>query len=94
VSTQLQDALYRAIRTFFQAWSGILLAQAGMLLTDLDDGEISWALWKRVMLSGVASGVIAVVTFLHNFFEDHKIMPTFLKPTDRTVGDAAMGETP
>lgn len=94
MSTQLKDTLFRSVRTFFQAWAGVLLGQAALLLFDMDDGEIDWILWKRVMLSGIAAGIIAMVTFLHNLGEDHNVIPTLLKPKDRALGDAVMGDRP
>jgi hypothetical protein len=57
------------------------LAQAAVLLADLDDGELDWNLWKRVALTAIASGVVALVTYAHNATEDHGIIPSVLKAT-------------
>jgi hypothetical protein len=77
----MSDSVRRAIRTFVQATTGILLGQAVILLTDIDDGELDWNLWKRVALSALAAGVIALITFAHNWAEDNAGLPAVLKAT-------------
>lgn len=77
----LPDSVRRAIRTFIQAFIGVLLVQVATLTADLDDGEIDWNLWKRVALTAVAAGFVAFVTWLQNFLEDNTSMPAVLKAT-------------
>lgn len=76
---KLPDSVRRAIRTFVQAFIGVLLVQAAALLADLDDGEIDWNLWKRVALSALAAGFVAAVTWVQNFLEDAGAVPSVLK---------------
>lgn len=77
----LPDSVRRAIRTFLQAFTGVVIAQAGAILLDVNKGEwvpdVDWL--KRLAISATAAGVIAVVTFVHNWSEDHTPMPALLK---------------
>ena len=63
---QLPDAVRRAIRTFVQAFIGVLLVQAAALIADVDDGEIDWNLWKRMARIGVRMGFCDRVTYTLN----------------------------
>lgn len=73
----MPDAARRAIRTFVQAFTGVLIAQAGAVALDVHEGtyvpDVDWL--KRVLISAVAAGVIALVTFLHNWSEDAGAIP-------------------
>jgi hypothetical protein len=77
----MPDAARRAIRTFVQAFTGIILGQAVVLMTDLDDGEIDWQLWKRVVISALAAGIVALLSWLQNWSEDRGVIPALLKAT-------------
>jgi hypothetical protein len=77
----MSDAARRALRTFVQAVTGILLGQAVILMTDLDDGELDWNLWKRVLISALAAGVIALISWAQNWAEDAGAIPSVLKAT-------------
>lgn len=78
---QLPDSVRRALRTFVQAFIGVLLVQAAALIADLDDGEIDWNLWKRVALSALAAGFVAAVSYIQNALEDNTSFPAVLKST-------------
>jgi hypothetical protein len=95
VNTKLKDTFDRAGRTFVQAATGVMSIQAMSIALDVGRGtyvpDVDWL--KRVGISAVAAGVIALVSFFHNWAEDHGVVPTMMKPTDRSVGDVALGET-
>lgn len=79
---RLPDSARRAIRTFVQAFTGVVIAQAGAIALDVNQGnwiaDVDWL--KRLAISATAAGVIAVVTFLHNWSEDNiAAMPAILK---------------
>ena len=84
----MNDALARAMRTFVQAFTGMILLQLAAIGAGLADGswipDLEWL--KRVGLSATTAGAISIVTFLHNWSED-KGMPALLNPTDRAIGD-------
>lgn len=84
----LPDSVRRALRTFVQAFIGVLFVQVAALVADLDDGEIDWNLWKRVALSALAAGFVALVTFIHNWLEDNTGLPAVGKAT------ASSGQNP
>lgn len=64
------DPLVRALRTFVQAATGIIVLQAVALAADANDGSLDSSLWKRVIVTALVAGVIAVVTWAHNWFAD------------------------
>lgn len=81
---QLPDAVRRGIRTFVQAFLGVILAQAGAIALDAQQGayvlDIEWM--KRILISAIVAGVIAVLTWLQNFLEDNvEAFPAVLKAT-------------
>lgn len=62
------DAGKRAIRTFVQAFIGVLLV--GWMGLNLAPGELpDWDIAKRLLIAATVAGVIAVVTWLQNTFE-------------------------
>ena len=77
----MPDALRRSIRTFLQAFCGVIIAQSGAILLDAQKGEyvldIEWI--KRIGVSAAVSGVIALVTFIQNYAEDNSNFPSMLK---------------
>jgi hypothetical protein len=79
----MSDALRRCLRTFVQALTGVLVAQAAALALSVQQGtyvpDVDWL--KRVGISAVAAGVIAVVTYVHNWAEDNAGLPAVLKAT-------------
>jgi hypothetical protein len=90
----MPDALRRAIRTFAQAFVGVLLLQAAAIAVSVNQGtwvpDVDWL--KRVVLSAAAAGVIAVLSWLQNYLEDSgvagKTIPAVLK------APASSGENP
>jgi hypothetical protein len=79
----LPDAARRAIRTFLQAFIGVILAQIGAIAISAQKGEyvldIEWL--KRIGVSAFAAGVIAVLSFLQNYLEDAGTIPSVMKAT-------------
>lgn len=79
----MTDALRRAIRTFVQAFCGVVIAQSGAILVNAQKGEyvldIEWV--KRIGISALVAGVIALFTFLMNWSEDKGVIPSVLKAT-------------
>lgn len=77
----MSDAVRRSIRTFLQAFLGVILAQAGAIALDAQKGEyvldVEWI--KRIGISAIVAGVIAVLTFTHNALEDNTSFPSVLK---------------
>jgi hypothetical protein len=78
---RLSDAIRRGIRTFVQAFIGVILAQSGAILLAAQKGEyvldIEW--WKRIAVSGAAAGVIALFSYIQNALEDRGTVPALLK---------------
>lgn len=79
----LSDAVRRALRTFCQAFLGVVIAQSGAILIDAQKGEyvldIEWI--KRIGVSAIAAGVIALVSFAQNWLEDNSSFPSVGKAT-------------
>jgi hypothetical protein len=97
------DGAKRAGRTWVQGAIGFFfltyLAPLMALLNDIataggDNGVIDWSLtfWSNALLACAAGGFIALIALAQNWLEDAGMIPTLGKPTDRKVGDAAMGE--
>jgi hypothetical protein len=86
----LPDSVRRAIRTFIQAFIGVILTQAVAIAIDAQKGEyvldIEWI--KRVGISALVAGVIALLTFIQNALEDNTSMPAVLKAS------ASSGQNP
>lgn len=74
----MPDALNRTIRTFFQAFLGVFIA-SNLLSAATETGVVDWSAVKKVALSALAAGVIAVVTYIQNTLEDAKAIPALLK---------------
>lgn len=86
----LPDAVRRAIRTFVQAFAGVIVYQSGAILLDAQRGEYVFdADWtKRILISALVAGVIALCTWLQNWAEDNTSFPAIGKAT------ASSGENP
>lgn len=96
MSTQIGDTTARALRTFVQAFIGVIAIQLGTIAFKAQDGtyvpDVEWT--KRALYSATFAGVIALVSFIQNALED-ATGKALLKPTDRAVGDAILaGQTP
>lgn len=74
----MSDAARRAIRTFVQAFIGTLVG-SGILSTFVDSGAVNGDALKKVAVSSVAAGLVAVVSLAHNLLEDHTQFPAVLK---------------
>lgn len=86
----MNDNIRRGVRTFLQAFLGVIALQALALTNDASDGVIDIDLWKRVLLSAVAAGLVGFVSWAMNALED-ATGKAILAPTDRKAGDAALG---
>lgn len=95
MNTSTKDTIDRALRTFLQAFTGVIVLQAGSIALDIGKGtyipDLEWI--KRVGFSAVAAGVISLVSFIHNASEQAGL-PAILKPTDRAVGEAVLKGEP
>lgn len=78
---QLPDSIRRAIRTFIQAFAGVVVLQGVALAADANDGNLDTSLWKRVAVTAVVAGFIALFTFIQNWAEDNTALPAVLKAT-------------
>jgi hypothetical protein len=69
------------LRTFVQAFTGVILAQVGAIAVDAQQGkyvlDIDWL--KRILISALVAGIIALVTFAQNWSEDAGVVPSVLK---------------
>lgn len=75
----LRDALYRAVRTFIQAWIGsFLLLIAGVPLAPGTVPDLDWV--KRVVLASAWAALIALLSWAQNVLENSTGMPALLKP--------------
>lgn len=74
----MSDALRRSIRTFVQAFAGSLLTSNALSVINTN-GVVDWDVLEKVVISAVAAGVIAVLTFVVNFLEDNTRFPALLK---------------
>jgi hypothetical protein len=87
---KLPDAVRRALRTFVQAFIGVILAQSGAILIDAQRGEyvldLDWI--KRILVSALVAAVIALITWIQNYLEDNTGVPAIGKAT------ASSGENP
>lgn len=74
---QFPDAIRRAVRTFLQAFIGVLLG-SGILSAMGETGVVDWSSVKKIGLSALAAGIVAIITWLQNFLEDENVIPTVL----------------
>lgn len=58
----MKEAARRALRSFFQGFLAVVIAQGGFTLTQTD---------IALVRAGAAAGILAAVVFLHNYLEDH-----------------------
>jgi TRAP-type C4-dicarboxylate transport system permease small subunit len=82
----MPDSLRRAIRTFIQAFIGAFVLFGLPVLQGIMDaakgGEnpvLDLSVWMRVLVICVISGVIALVSWVQNWFEDNTKTPALLK---------------
>lgn len=80
MSPQLKDTMKRAARTFLQAFVGVMVVMLIPWLLGLveaageSDGRIvaiDVNFFGNVLIAGIAAGVVALVSFLHNVLEDN-----------------------
>ena len=83
----MTDALRRALRTFFQTLVGTIIT-SGILSSTSETGVVDWSGLKKVGVSALAAGIVAVLTWAQNALEDHTTVPAFLK------APASEGENP
>lgn len=76
--TSLPDSVRRALRTFLQAFVGILVT-SGALSAITTEGVVDWAVLKKAAISAFAAGVVAVLTYVQNAAEDRGVIPAVLK---------------
>lgn len=75
----LRDALYRAVRTFVQAWIGsFLLLIAGAPLAPGSIPDLDWV--RRVALASAWAALIALLSWTQNMLENGTRFPALLKP--------------
>lgn len=74
----MSDAVRRAIRTFIQAFLGVLVT-SGIFSAAAEDGVVDWSGLKKVGISAAAAAVVAVVTYIQNALEDSGTVPALLK---------------
>lgn len=75
----MSDALRRAVRTFIQAFVGSIIT-SGILSTASETGVVDWSAAKKVGVSALAGGVVAILTWAQNFLEDNtSVVPALLK---------------
>lgn len=93
---QFPDAARRAARTFVQAFTGVLALQAVGIMTDVSKGtwepDLTWL--NRVLLSALAAGVIALITWAHNWAEDNTNFPAIGKATPSSGANPVTSDPP
>lgn len=79
----LPDSLRRGIRTFVQAFTGVVVLQLGSVAFDVSQGgwvpDVNWL--KRVGISASVAGAVAFFSWLQNALEDGGHVPAVLKAT-------------
>lgn len=73
----MSTSIKRALRTFFQAFIGVLLS-SGILSALGENAVVDWPALKKVGLSALGAGIVAFVTWLQNFLEDKEVIPTVI----------------
>lgn len=85
---KLPDFLRRAIRTFIDAFVGVLAIALVPALNDLvqnavsGDGstiELDLNLYRNILLAACVAGVISLITLVKNWAEDNTSFPSVLK---------------
>lgn len=71
------DSFRRAVRTFFQAFVGVLLS-SGILSAMSETAIVDWSALKKVGISALVAGVVALITWVQNFLEDKAVIPVVL----------------
>ena len=70
----MNDAARRALRTFIQAFLGVLLT-SGVLSAMTTHGIVDWTVLKKVFLAAFAAGITALLSWAQNALEDHGTIP-------------------
>lgn len=74
----MPDSIRRALRTFFQAFVGVLALEVGALLIHPELlYDVAWL--QRVGIAATAAGLVALVSFAHNALEDAGAVPALGK---------------
>lgn len=71
------DSFKRAVRTFFQAFVGVL-ATSGIFSALEEEPVVDWSTLKKVGVSALVAGVVALFTWVQNFLEDKEVIPVVL----------------
>ncbi len=71
----MTDSVIRALRTFVQAFLGVLIT-SGILSLMNTESVVDWAGIKKVGISALGAGIAAVVSYLQNLLEDEQVIPT------------------
>ena len=89
------DPIRRAARTFLQAFIGTLALLAIPALSDLvrsisssEPYQINFAFWQGVVIAACLSGLIALISFAQNAFEDK----TGVEIIGKTASNTDLGE--
>jgi len=79
----MSDALRRGIRSFFQAFVGVVVIQLGAVAFDVSQGnwvpDVNWL--KRVGIAASVAGAVALFSWLQNALEDNGAIPSIGKAT-------------
>lgn len=74
----MNNALRRAIRTFFQAFLGALIS-SGVLSAASTNGVVDWSGLEKAGVAALSAGIVALVSFIQNALEDTGTVPAILK---------------
>ena len=87
----MNEAIRRAIRTFFQGFVGVLALVAIPALNAMvqaavggDAIELNVDVWQSIGIAAIAGGVIALVSWAQNELEAHGAVKPLLKNGDTT----------
>lgn len=77
----MKDSIRRALRTYFQAFVGVVVMQIAAVGLNVSQGEwvpdIHWL--QRVGLSAAVAGAVAFFSWAHNELEDKGTIPAIGK---------------
>lgn len=69
MSRSMSDPVRRALRTFFQGFLGSVIS-SGILSSVAVDGVVDASVAQKGLVSALAAGSIALVSYIHNALED------------------------
>ena len=82
----MNDALRRAIRTFFQGFVGVLALIAVPVLNDMvsavgdgNDVVLDVNVWQGILVAAIAGGAVALISYGQNALENKTSVPAPLK---------------